>query len=139
MSPFNTVSNTTSSHAMSKVIYCDDLISHIFIHMIDKKSCLSILLVCKRFNDLYRLRVPCQLKTYVSHYCDRIESLQWIISLGAPVKNLCRYVAAGGDHLSILQWLRSQDPPCPWNKGKCRRGAKYEHHIKTVTWIDNLR
>ena len=108
-------SDCKSYHVTSKVIYCDDLVSHIFIEMIDKKSCLAILLVCRRFNELYRLRVPGAIEAYVKQCCDRIELLEWAIRLGAPTRYLCGYCCGGG-HLSTLQWLRSQEPPCPWNK-----------------------
>ena len=33
----------------------------------------------------------------------------------------CGYAAEGG-RVDVLQWLRSQDPPCPWDK-RIRTGA----------------
>ena len=30
----------------------------------------------------------------------------------------CKYATKSG-HLEILQWLRAQNPPCPWNKEDC--------------------
>ena len=43
--------------------------------------------------------------------------LQWLRSQDPPCpweKNTC-FAAAMGGHLTVLQWLRSQDPPCPWD------------------------
>ena len=37
----------------------------------------------------------------------------------------CEYAARFG-HLHVLQWLRSQNPPCPWNQQSCL------YYIKTL-------
>ena len=45
--------------------------------------------------------------------------------------------AAKGGHLDVLKWLRSQDPPCPWNKETCRYAA-LSGHLDVLKWlIDN--
>jgi hypothetical protein len=44
--------------AMIDVINNDDLLSFMFINFIDPMSCFAVLLVNKRFNELYRRRVP---------------------------------------------------------------------------------
>jgi hypothetical protein len=31
--------------------------------------------------------------------------------------------ACKGGHLEVLQWLRAQDPPCPWDAGVCKYAA----------------
>jgi hypothetical protein len=42
---------------------------------------------------------------------------------------VCQYAADNG-HLSVLQWLRAQQPPCPWNDWVCSSAAIYGHlHI----------
>ena len=33
-------------------------------------------------------------------------------------------MAAEGGHLNVLKWVRSQDPPCPWDRGACSEAAK---------------
>ena len=38
----------------------------------------------------------------------------------------CTYVATNG-HLEVLQWMREQDPPCPWDKGTCAAAAMQGH------------
>jgi hypothetical protein len=37
----------------------------------------------------------------------------------------------------VLQWLRSQDPPCPWNVSDCLSLAEEGSHWEVVTWIRN--
>ena len=45
----------------------------------------------------------------------------------------CFDAAKAGD-LVTLQWLRAQDPPCPWNRWVCM--AAVDHgHLKTLQWL----
>jgi hypothetical protein len=37
----------------------------------------------------------------------------------------------------VLQWLRSQDPPCPLNREECRLKADTAGHSYIVQWIDS--
>jgi hypothetical protein len=37
----------------------------------------------------------------------------------------------------VLKWLRSQDPPCPWNRQECRLIAATAGHLHIVQWIDS--
>ena len=46
---------------------------------------------------------------------------------------VCRAAAAGG-HLHILQWARSQSPPCPWNEWACRLAAEHGH-VDVLQWL----
>ena len=39
-----------------------------------------------------------------------------------------------GGHLNVLQWLRSQDPPCPWDKYACS-GAAERGHLNVLQWL----
>ena len=41
-------------------------------------------------------------------------------------ENTC-YSAAAGGQLSVLRWLRSQDPPCPWDVDTCAGAANNGH------------
>jgi hypothetical protein len=45
--------------------------------------------------------------------------------------------AASDGHLHVLQWLRSQDPPCPWDREKCRSHAATSGHWHIVRWIES--
>jgi hypothetical protein len=44
--------------------------------------------------------------------------LQWLRSEEPPCpwSARVRARAAEGGHLGVLQWLRSQHPPCPWDE-----------------------
>ena len=53
------------AHNMHAVINNDDLLSVIFMEWVDPLSCLAVLLVNKRFNALYRLRVPGPIRSCV--------------------------------------------------------------------------
>ena len=35
-----------------------------------------------------------------------------------------------------MKWLRSEDPPCPWSRCKCREEASHNDHQHIVDWID---
>ena len=45
----------------------------------------------------------------------------------------CAYAADNG-HIHVLQWLRSQDPPCPWNVFTCAYAAR-EGQLVTLQWL----
>ena len=42
--------------------------------------------------------------------------------------------AAKSSHLDVLKWLRSQNPPCPWNALTCRDAAK-SGHMDVLKWL----
>ena len=42
--------------------------------------------------------------------------------------------AAVKGNLDIIQWLRSQDPPCPWNEKTCE-ATIVNGHLKTLQWV----
>lgn len=46
---------------------------------------------------------------------------------------LCR-VAAKAGHLSVLRWLRCQNPPCPWGPWVCT-SAVYRNHLNVLQWL----
>ena len=55
-----------------------------------------------------------------------LTTLQWLRSQDPPCpwdEDACLYAAMSG-HLTTLQWLRSQDPPCPWDKARCLAEAE---------------
>ena len=41
---------------------------------------------------------------------------------------------ANGGHIEVLQWARSQDPPCPWDVWVCRNAAEYGH-LDVLQWL----
>ena len=50
----------------------------------------------------------------------QIEFLRWAEKKGCPFTDFgtCAAAARGG-HLATLKWLRTQDPPCPWDSLVC--------------------
>jgi hypothetical protein len=38
-------------------------------------------------------------------------------------------------HLAVLQWLRAQDPPCPWNKQVCQIVARRQEGA-LLEWLN---
>ena len=55
----------------------------------------------------------------------RLAILHWLRSQTPPCRwnrSVCSR-AAGSGHLVVLQWLRSKNPPCPWDFEDCLRMA----------------
>ncbi|QDZ25706.1 hypothetical protein A3770_18p82240 [Chloropicon primus] len=55
-----------------------------------------------------------------------LHALQWLRSQEPPCpwdEWTCEAAARGG-HLDVLQWARSQDPPCPWAERTCEAAAR---------------
>ncbi|UPR01611.1 putative IS605 transposase [Chloropicon primus] len=46
------------------------------------------------------------------------------------------HLAAFQGSKQVLQWLRSQDPPCPWIPNRCRIVAKHRNHQRVIEWIN---
>ena len=62
--------------------------------------------------------------------------LQWLRAQDPPCpwdERTCSSAAEGG-HLHILQWLRAQDPPCPWDNWSCARAAN-GGHLHMLQWL----
>jgi len=38
-------------------------------------------------------------------------------------------------HLQVLQWLRAQTPPCPWNESACAAAAQ-GGHFEVLQWLN---
>jgi hypothetical protein len=49
------------------------------------------------------------------------------------VPRVCTVAAANG-HLDVLRWLRTQDPPCPWNEWVCCYAAQ-NGHLDVLKWL----
>jgi hypothetical protein len=95
---------------------------------------------------------PLQVDIYIStwsrggaheHSCmtaargDHLELLQWMRAQEPPCpwnEDACIYAANGG-HLEVLQWLRAQHPPCPWDIDFCLRVAVGESREEVVQWL----
>ncbi len=65
-----------------------------------------------------------------------INVLQWLRAQDPPCpwnEETCGYAAVGG-HLKVLQWLRAQDPPCPWDEETCSSAAE-NGHLEVLQWL----
>lgn len=64
----------------------------------------------------------------------KFPALEFLASHGCVLdSNSCKNAAEQGD-LPILQWLRSQDPPCDWNR-LAMQAAVHMGHLHVVEWI----
>jgi hypothetical protein len=120
--------------AREAVIRNDDVLSFIFMNWVDPRSCLAVCLVSRRFNALYRLRVPGPLRSSIAEHCCRVELVDWALGEGMEWTDAVCYKAAQGGHLAVLQWLRSQDPPCPWSALACSCAAG-SGHLEVLQWL----
>ena len=65
-----------------------------------------------------------------------LEVLQWLKSQDPPCpwgESTCAGAAAQGQ-LEVLQWLRSQDPPFPWGKCTCAAAAAAQGQLEVLQW-----
>jgi hypothetical protein len=62
-----------------------------------------------------------------------LDTLEFINPYTQMAESVCEAAAIGG-HLNVLQWLRKQSPPCPWNKKTCKAAAR-GGHMKVLQWL----
>jgi hypothetical protein len=66
-----------------------------------------------------------------------LQLLQWLRAQDPPCpwdEWACTYAAAGG-HLGVLQWLRAQSPPCPWWLSGVLGEAQAHRHHAVAQWL----
>ena len=65
-----------------------------------------------------------------------VSMMQWLRSLDPPVPwNVeCIPAAIKNRHLPMVEWLRSQDPPCPWTAGACLAAAD-AGDLQMLRWL----
>ena len=76
-------------------------------------------------------RVPLS-RTHATSSVARVEWAAHVMG-GTPTAKWCREAAERGS-LAVLEWLRSQDPPCPWDEWTCTRAAGYGH-LEILQWL----
>jgi len=67
---------------------------------------------------------------------ENLTILKWLRSQDPPCpwdESTCSSAALNG-HLNVLQWARSQNPPCPWNKFTCESVAR-NGHLHILQWV----
>ena len=62
-----------------------------------------------------------------------LEALRWFHSHDCRNRVVCTAAAAEG-HLHILQWARSQTPPCPWDERTCLWAAS-NGRLDVLQWL----
>ena len=65
-----------------------------------------------------------------------LDVLKWVRSQDPPCpwdEETCDYATYHG-HLDVLKWLRSQDPPCPWDEYACHEAAS-NGHLDVLKWL----
>jgi hypothetical protein len=65
--------------------------------------------------------------------------LQWLRAQDPPCpwsEATCHFAAEEGQ-VEVLQWLRAQDPPCPWNRAHCAAVALQAGKYDVQQWILN--
>lgn len=140
-----------------------DLISYIADYLPPTDLSASIKVLCKavhqRFRTFTKLRVDADLESWVlERYfatCTNPERLLSICAKGGFLNHIkclrsqdppcpwnrstCEAAAANG-HLFVLAWCREQVPPCPWDKWTSTFAAMNGHiHILDWCWAQNPR
>ena len=67
-----------------------------------------------------------------------LKMLQWLRGQEPPCPwdaYTCQKAAAAG-HLEVLKWLRSQEPPYPWDVAACLGDARPKGHANVVDWLE---
>jgi hypothetical protein len=67
---------------------------------------------------------------------NQLTVLEWLRAQTPPCpwdESVCTAAAASG-HLATLKWLRGQAPPCPWQASACTAAAKHGH-LATLQWL----
>ncbi len=77
----------------------------------------------------------------------KLDELKWLTVNYDVMLNFCGEIecnktffncfvdaACWSGQLHVVQWLRSQDPPCPWNDETCSSAAE-NGHIHILQWL----
>ena len=81
---------------------------------------------------------PCPLEVgcfYAAAHEGHIDVLMWLMAQNCPGPDAstCAFAAIGGQ-LAVLQWLRDQSPPCPWDEQTSRSAYQY-HRYDVLLWL----
>ncbi|GBF93557.1 hypothetical protein Rsub_06277 [Raphidocelis subcapitata] len=68
----------------------------------------------------------------------QLEALQFARLLGYEWSVSTCVEAAHSGHLTVLQWARAQQPPCPWNEWTCSAAAA-AGHLGVLQWLRTQR
>jgi hypothetical protein len=62
-----------------------------------------------------------------------VRVLSWVRSTGLEWTARPCAIAASRGHLAALQWLRAQEPPCPWSSEVVHK-ARARQHLELAAW-----
>ena len=63
--------------------------------------------------------------------------VEWLRGQAVPWSSQITNMAAR-ENLSMLQWLRAQDPPCPWDIDRCTEAAASAGKLDVLIWLRGL-
>jgi hypothetical protein len=77
-----------------------------------------------------------------SDFMVSLSMVQWADSMGCSFAQIgdntgCSLAAERG-LLPVLEWLRSQDPPCQWDPSTCALAAR-NGHLHVLQWLRSQR
>lgn len=118
----------TTFHISDLVIYISSFIDDLIL--------LPFVLTCKVFLEAAIASHRHFHKSSLSYYCRRVEMMQWALELNPPNHSKLMQFAALDGTLDVIQWLRNQNPPCPWDEVTCSIAAK-NGHFDILLWLRN--
>ena len=62
--------------------------------------------------------------------------LQWLRAQNPPCpwSSITSHMAANNGHWSVLKWLRTQDPPCPWSAETEAKAKEHFGEAEVASW-----
>lgn len=68
-------------------------------------------------------------------YKGSLEALMWLREHGFEWSNDACYEAVRSGDLEMLQWMRAQEPPCPWGRVDLLDVAQENGHLRLRRWL----
>jgi hypothetical protein len=90
---------------------------------------------------LYSLNLSCvtdEETWYLALEGGNLDLIMWLKERGCVylTERSC-LVATEANNVELLQWLRSQNPPCPWNRSECLSLAREFENGEVLEWIES--
>lgn len=96
---------------------------------------LQVFLSCQ-LNTILRSRITGQRIFSRIAENGNLKMIKWLRSQNPPCpwnEYACSLAAKGG-HLKVLKWLKGQSPPCPWNAWTTAMAAQ-QKHFDILNWL----
>jgi hypothetical protein len=105
--------------------------------LLGNKNLLAFALVCRSCKDSVLLisnSKSLNLSTNIVGFTYRMEMLTWACDMKIPMtKCLFQYVVKNGS-MAMIQFLRSQHPPCPWDSLACYYASE-GRKLDVIQWL----